>query len=151
VKSQIMGVYSADLTAPLAQALGNLGATHAFVVHGMDGLDEITITDKTKVSEFKDGTVNDFFIHPSDFGFPLGKSEDLRGGDAAENARITVDVLKGQKGARRDIVLLNAAAGLVASGKTLYFKEGIELAAESIDSGAALKKLEMLKAFTNRP
>ncbi len=150
VNSQIMGVYSADLTAPLALALGNLGATHAFVVHGMDGLDEITITGKTKVSEFKDGSVKDFFIHPSDFGYPLGKSEDLRGGDAAENARITLDVLKGQKGARRDIVLLNAAAGLVASGKTSYFKEGIELAAVSIDSGAALKKLEMLKAFANR-
>ena len=150
VKSQIMGVYSADLTMPLAQALGNLGATHVFVVHGMDGLDEITVTDKTKVSEFKDGVVKDFFIHPSDFGIPLGKSEDLRGGGAEENARITIDVLKGQKGARRDIVLLNAAAGLAASGKTSYFKEGIELAAMSIDSGAALRKLEMLKAFTNK-
>ncbi len=150
VKSQIMGVYSADLTAPLAQALGNLGATRAFVVHGMDGLDEITITDRTKVSEFKDGSVRDFFIHPSDFGFPVGKSSDLRGGDATENARITVDILGGQKGTRRDIVLLNAAAGLLVSGKAANFKEGIELAADSIDSGAAFKKLEMLKIFTNR-
>lgn len=151
VTSQIMGVYAAELTSPLAQALGNLGATHAFVVHGMDGLDEISITDRTKVSEFKDGAVKDYFIHPRDFGFSPGKPEDLRGGDAKENASITVEVLKGMKGARREIVLLNAAAGLVASGRASDFKEGIRLAEESIDSGSALKKLEELKAFTNKP
>jgi anthranilate phosphoribosyltransferase len=151
VTSQIMGVYSADLTGLLAQALGNLGATHAFVVHGMDGLDEITITDKTKVSEFKDGKVKDYFVHPSDFGFPTGKAVDLLGGDAQDNAAITIEILKGRKGPRRDIVLLNAAAALVAAGRASDFKEGIKLAAESIDSGAALKKLEQLKAFTNRP
>lgn len=151
VTSQIMGVYAADLTAPLAQALGNLGAKHAFVVHGMDGLDEITITDKTRVSEYKDGTVKDYFIHPSDFGLPIGKALDLKGGDARENAAITIDVLKGQKGPRRDIVLLNSAAALAASGKTKDFQEGLKLAAESVDSGAAMKKLEALKAFTNRP
>jgi anthranilate phosphoribosyltransferase len=150
VRSQIMGVYAADLTGPLARALGNLGATHAFVVHGMDGLDEITITGKTKVSEFKDGIVKDYFIHPQDFGFSTGKPDDLRGNDAKENASITVEVLKGQKGPRRDIVFLNAAVGLVASGKAQDFKEGIKLAAESIDSGAALNKLEKLKAFSNR-
>src|SRR5512135_426427 len=114
VTAQIMGVYNADLTAPLAQALGNLGATHAFVVHGMDGLDEITITDKTRVSEFKDGKVTDSLLHPADFGLPLGKAGDLRGGDAKENAGITLDVLRGRKGPRRDIVLMNAAAGFVA-------------------------------------
>ncbi len=151
VTSQIMGVYAADLTAPLAQALGNLGAKHAFVVHGMDGLDEITITDKTRVSEYKDGTVKDYFIHPSDFGLPIGKALDLKGGDARENAAITIDVLKGQKGPRRDIVLLNSAAALAASGKAKDFQEGLKLAAESVDSGAAMKKLEALKAFTNRP
>jgi anthranilate phosphoribosyltransferase len=151
VTSQIMGVYAAELTSPLAQALGNLGATHAFVVHGMDGLDEISITGKTKVSEFKDGAVKDYFIHPEDFGFSPGKPEDLRGGDAKENASITVEVLKGMKGTRREIVLLNAAAGLVASGRASDFKEGIRLAEESIDSGSALKKLEELKAFTNKP
>src|SRR5512139_1744659 len=86
VTSQIMGVYSADLTGLLARALGNLGATHAFVVHGMDGLDEITITAKTKVSEFRDGSVKDYFIHPSDFGLPAGKREDILGGDARDNA-----------------------------------------------------------------
>src|SRR3990170_2448650 len=150
VKSQIMGVYSADLTGLLARALGNLGITHAFVVHGMDGLDEITITDKTKVSEFKDGKVQDFFIHPSDFGFSVGRAEDLKGGDARENAGITVEILKGQKGPRRDIVILNSAAGIVASGRAKGFKVGIKLAAEAIDSGAAMKKLEMLKQFTNK-
>jgi anthranilate phosphoribosyltransferase len=151
VTSQIMGVYAAELTMPLAQALGNLGAQHAFVVHGMDGLDEITITGKTRVSEFKDGKVKDYVIHPSDFGVTLGKVEDLRGGDAKENAAITLDILKGQKGPRRDIVLMNSAAGFVASGMTPDFKEGIKLAAESIDSGAALRKVEQLKAFTNKP
>ncbi len=150
VKSQIMGVYAADLTGLLARALGNLGIAHAFVVHGMDGLDEITITDKTKVSEFKGGTVKDFFVHPSDFGLATGKAADLKGGDAKENAGITMDVLKGRKGPRRDVVLLNAAAGLAASGKAKDFPEGIRLATESIDSGAALKKLEQLKAFTNK-
>ena len=150
VTSQIMGVYAADLTGLLAQALGNLGATHAFVVHGMDGLDEITVTDKTKVSEFKHGKVNDYFIHPSDYGFPVGKADDLKGGDAKDNAVITTEVLKGQKSPRRDIVLLNTAAALVASGRAKELQEGVSIAAESIDSGAAFKKLEQLKAFTNK-
>ena len=150
VTSQIMGVYSAELTSPLAQALGKLGAAHAFVVHGMDGLDEITITDRTRVSELSGGRVKDYFIHPSDFGMAVGKAEDLRGGDAKDNAAITIEVLKGQKGSRRDIVLLNAAAGLAASGRTADLKEGIAVAAAAIDSGAALKKLEQLKAFTNK-
>ena len=151
VLSQIMGVYAAELTTPLARALGNLGARRAFVVHGMDGLDEITITDRTKVAEFRDGAVNDYFIHPSDFGLASGKKDDLRGGDAKENAVITIEILKGEKSVRRDIVLLNASAGLVASGKACDLKEGIKVAAESIDSGAALKKVEELKTFTNRP
>ena len=151
VTSQIMGVYSADLTGLMAQALGNLGAKHAFVVHGMDGLDEITITDKTKVSEFVQGKVKDYFIHPSDFGMAIGKAEDLKGGDAKDNAAITIEVLQGQKGPRRDIVLMNAAVALVASGRATDLKEGAKLAAESVDSGAALKKLEQLKAFTNKP
>jgi anthranilate phosphoribosyltransferase len=150
VKSQIMGVYSADLTELMARALGNLGIHHAFVVHGMDGLDEITITDQTRVAEYYDGRVRDYFIHPSDFGLPTGKKEDLLGGDAKENAAITIDILKGQKGPRRDIVILNAAAGLAASGLVKDIKDGIAIAAESIDSGAAMKKLEQLKTFTNK-
>jgi anthranilate phosphoribosyltransferase len=151
VTSQVMGVYAADLTSLLARALGNLGATHAFVVHGMDGLDEITLTDRTRVAEYKDGRVADYFIHPSDFGIATCKADDLKGGDAKENAAITVEVLQGQKGPRRDIVLLNAAAALAAAGRASDLKEGINLAAASIDSGDALKKLEQLRAFTNKP
>jgi len=151
VTSQIMGVYAADLTSPLAKALGNLGAKRAFVVHGMDGLDEITVTDRTRISEFVDGEVKDYFVHPSDFGLPAGKAGDLKGGDAKDNAAITMEILNGMKGTRRDIVLLNAAAGLVASGRARDLKDGIVIAAESIDSGAARKKLDELKAFTNRP
>jgi anthranilate phosphoribosyltransferase len=151
VTSQIMGVYAAELTGSLARALGNLGAVHAFVVHGMDGLDEITITDKTKVSEYVGGAVREYFIHPSDFGMQCGSAADLKGGDAKDNAAITTEVLKGQKGTRRDIVLLNAAAGLVASGLAADFKAGISKASESIDSGLAMKKLKDLKAFTNKP
>lgn len=151
VTSQIMGVYSADLTGLLAQALGKLGATRAFVVHGMDGLDEITVTDRTKISEFRDGQVKDYSLHPADLGFPVGKPEDLKGGDAKHNAAITLEVLNGKKGPCRDIVLLNAAAALAASGRAPDLREGAALAAESIDSKAAFKKLEQLKAFTNKP
>jgi len=151
VKAQIMGVYSADLTTTLARALGNLGVARAFVVHGMDGLDEITITERTKVSEFKDGSVNEYYVHPSDFDLPTGKAGDLKGGDAKENAAITLAVLKGELAPRRDIVLLNAAAGLTAAGKAKDLRDGIRLAGDAIDSGAALKKLEELKKFTNRP
>ena len=151
VTAQIMGVYSADLTGLLAQALGNLGAKHAFVVHGMDGLDEITITDKTKVSEYKDGAVKDYFLHPSDFGFSIAKSDVLKGGDAKQNADISLGILSGEKGPRREIVLMNSAAALAASGRAADLKAGIAIAAASIDSGAALKKLEQLKQFTNKP
>jgi anthranilate phosphoribosyltransferase len=151
VTSQIMGVYAADLTGLLAQALGNLGAKHAFVVHGMDGLDEITITDRTKVSEYKDGKVKNYFLHPTDLGFPTGRPEDLKGGDARDNAALTLEVLRGKKGPCRDIVLMNAAAALTASGRTADLRQAVALAAEAIDTGAALKKLEQLKAFTNKP
>jgi len=150
VKAQIMGVYAADLTTLLARALGNLGSTRALVVHGMDGLDEITITERTRISEYRDGSVNDYYIHPSDFDLPAGKASDLKGGDAKENAVITLEVLKGQVGPRRDIVLLNAAAGLMAAGKAKDFRDGIRLAGDAIDSGAGLKKLAELKTFTNR-
>jgi anthranilate phosphoribosyltransferase len=150
VKSQIMGVYAPELTGLLAQALGHLGVMRAFVVHGMDGLDEITITDRTKVSELHDGEVNDFFIHPSDFDLPTGRKDDLLGGDAGRNAAVTLEVLRGQPSPRRDVVLLNGAAGLAASGKAKDLRDGVRMAAESIDSGAALKKLDELKRFTNR-
>jgi anthranilate phosphoribosyltransferase len=151
VTSQIMGVYSGDLTGLMAQALGNLGAKHAFVVHGMDGLDEITVTDRTKVSEYRDGKVSDYYLHPSDLGFSTGKPGDLKGGDAKDNAALTLEILNGKKSPRRDIVLMNAAAALAAADRVPDLKQGVALATEAIDSGAAMKKLEQLKAFTNRP
>lgn len=148
-KYQALGVFSSDLTETMAKVLGNLGCRHAFVVHGEDGLDEITITGKTKISELKDGKVESYFIDPTDFGVKLGKIEDLLGGDAAENAEITRNILKGESGPKRDIVLLNASAAIVTSGKAKDLKEGIEIARKSIDSGAALRKLEELIAETS--
>ncbi len=144
-KYQILGVYSSDLTETMAKVLGNLGCIHAFVVHGEDGLDEITITGKTKVSELKGGKVENYFIEPEDFGIKTGSIEDLLGGEAKENAEITINILKGEKGPKRDIVLLNASAAIVASGKVKDLKEGIAIAERSIDSGAALRKLEEIK------
>lgn len=144
-KYQVLGVYSSDLTETMAKVLGNLGCIHAFVVHGEDGLDEITITGKTKVSELKGGKVENYFIEPSDFGIKTGSIEDLLGGESKENAEITINILKGEKGPKRDIVLLNASAAIVASGKATDLKEGIAIAERSIDSGAALRKLEGIK------
>lgn len=144
-KYQVLGVYSSDLTETMAKVLGNLGCIHAFVVHGEDGLDEITITGKTKVSELKGGKVENYFIEPSDFGIKTGSIEDLLGGESKENAEITINILKGEKGPKRDIVLLNASAAIVVSGKAKDLKEGIAIAERSIDSGAALRKLEGIK------
>ncbi|MBI5198941.1 MAG: anthranilate phosphoribosyltransferase [Nitrospirae bacterium] len=148
-KYQVLGVYSSDLTETMAKVLGNLGCIHAFVVHGEDGLDEITITGKTKVSELKGGKVENYFIEPADFGIKPGSIEDLLGGEAKENAEITINILEGEKGPKRDIVLLNASAAIVASGKAKDLKEGIAIAERSIDSGAALRKLEEIKNVTS--
>lgn len=149
-KAQVLGVYDHALTGVLARVLGKLGSTHAFVVHGGDGLDEITITGETKVSEWNKGRLRSYKIKPHDFGIKRGRLKDLLGGGPEENAKILLDILEGKKGPKRDIVLLNAAAGIVAGGKARGFKEGIKLAEESIDSGAAKKKLEALKEFSNR-
>ncbi len=148
-KYQVLGVYDSGLTETIAKVLGNLGARHAFVVHGEDGLDEITITGKTQVSELKDGNVKTYHISPGSFGIRTGRLDDLLGGDAEENAKITLGILNGERGLRRDIVLLNAAAAFIVAGKGTSFIEGIDLAEISIDSGAAIKKLEDLKRFTN--
>ncbi|MEW6408700.1 MAG: anthranilate phosphoribosyltransferase [Nitrospirota bacterium] len=148
-KYQVLGVYDSGLTETIAKVLGNLGARHAFVVHGEDGLDEITITGKTQVSELKDGNVKTYHISPDSFGIRTGRLDDLLGGDAEENAKITLSILNGERGLRRDIVLLNAAAAFIVAGKATSFIEGIELAEISIDSGSAIKKLEDLKRFTN--
>lgn len=147
ITAQVLGVYSANLTEPLANVLKNLGLRGAFVVHGMDGTDEFSITTTTQVSELKDGVVRTYTVSPEDFGLKSATIEEIKGGDAKENAQIILDILEGKKGARRDVVLLNSAAALTAAGRTKDILEGIKVAADSIDSGMALKKLEELKMF----
>ncbi|MBN2452846.1 MAG: anthranilate phosphoribosyltransferase, partial [Candidatus Omnitrophica bacterium] len=149
-KSQVVGVYSPSLTGTIARVLKNLGTKRAYVVYGMDTLDEITITGKTKVSELRGGKIKDYYISPGDFGLCRGRLDDIEGGDAAENAEITLSVLKGERGPRRDVVLLNAAAAVVAGYKADNMKAGIKLCGESIDSGRALDKLMKLIEITNR-
>ena len=146
---QVLGVYDGDLTETLARVLGELGAERALVVHGVDGLDEITTTGPTKVSELRDGEVNTYYIDPTQFGLPLSRREDLLGGTAEQNAQVLLEVLEGKPGPQRDIVLLNAAAGLVVGGRAETLAQGVELAAESIDSGRALEKLEGLRRVSN--
>jgi anthranilate phosphoribosyltransferase len=145
---QVVGVYSLDLVEKLAEALSMLGVRRALVVHGLDGLDEITITGATRVAEARDGTVRSYEIDPEDFGMKRATLQDIAGGDATENAAIIRAVLSGEKSARRDVVVLNAAAALVAAGKGNHITEAIPLAAKSIDSGAAARKLEALATST---
>jgi len=147
---QVLGVYAPELTDTLAQVLVKLGSQHCFVVHGSDGLDEITTTGPSRIAEGKGGVVDSYNISPTDFGLPLAQAADLAGGDAAENAAITQAILNGETGPKRDIVLLNAAPVLVAAGKAANFKEGIALAAKVIDSGAAAAKLAQLVEVSNR-
>ncbi len=146
---QVLGVFSDRLTEPLARVLGNLGAEHAYVVHGKDGLDEITNTDSTWISELKSSRVTSYTISPEDFGLDTGKRQDLSGGNAEENAAITLKILEGESGARRGIVLMNAAAALVAGGRAETLPEAAHLAAEAIDSGAAMEKLKEVRKVSN--
>ncbi|MBI5406798.1 MAG: anthranilate phosphoribosyltransferase [Nitrospirae bacterium] len=151
---QVVGVYSSHLTETLARVLLNLGASHCFVVHGSDGLDEITITGETMVSEgISEGyreKVKTYKIRPGDFGIKTGTLEDIRGGRAEDNARIVLKILEGERGPRRDIVLLNASAGIMAGGRASDFPAAIKASEESIDSGKALAKLEALKRATTQ-
>lgn len=146
---QVLGVFDADYAEKLAAVLGRLGCKHALVVNGEDGLDEITLTGESRVAELKDGKVRSWHINPEEYGFRFCEPGDLKGGDAAENAKITRGILKGEKGPKRDIVLLNAAAALVASDKCATLREGLAAAATSIDSGKALKVLDELIRFSN--
>ncbi|HTB35308.1 MAG TPA: anthranilate phosphoribosyltransferase [bacterium] len=148
-KRQLVGVFEGDFVEPVAAVLAQLGTERAWVVHGLDGLDELTTTDDTRVAEVKDGKVKSFYVSPQELGLELADPKDLKGGDSAANAALTLAVLKGEAGPRRDIVLLNAAAALVVAGKAASLKEGLPMAAQSIDSGAALKKLEDLKRLSN--
>jgi anthranilate phosphoribosyltransferase len=128
----------------------HLGTHHCFVVHGMDGLDEITLTDRTRISEGKAGVVSSYFVEPGDFGLQRIKIKDLTGGTAEENAQITLDILKGRKGPKRDVSCLNAAPAFVAAGKAKTLQEGFAMANRAVDSGAAFGKFEKFVAFTNR-
>lgn len=146
---QIMGVYNRDLIEPIAQVLKNLGLQKALVVHGSDGLDEVTTTGKTFVSEFSKGEIVSYDIDPEELGIKLSREEDLKGGDLKTSIGIVHDILGGKQGPQRDIVVLNAAYALYAADKVRNISDGIKLACESIDSGKAKEKLEALKEFTN--
>lgn len=141
---QIVGVPRPDLTELLARALAVLGSERAWVVHGADGLDEISTTGHTKVSESRAGTVRTFYVHPSDFGVRRASIADLQGGDAADNARIIRGILAGKPGAPRDIVLLNAAAALHVGGRASDIPAGLRAAAAAVDSGRAMATLEAM-------
>lgn len=149
-KNMVVGVYSPELTEKIATAMSRLGVERAFVVSGGDNMDEITLSGATTVSEIKDGKVTTYQISPEQFGIKTASLEELRGGDGAENAEITKNILKGiEKGAKRDIVLLNAGATLYVGGVAESIEAGVKLAAEVIDSGKAYEKLEGLIRVSN--
>lgn len=146
--NQLIGVYDPKLTELVAKVMQRLGSRHVMVVHGSDGLDEITLTGYSRVSELKDDKVTNWTLDPAEFGFSFCKPEDLKGGDPQENAEITLSILKGEdKGPKRQIAVLNGAAAIVTSGKAQDLEEGVKLAEDSIDSGKAFGKLEALKSI----
>lgn len=146
-RAQVLGVYSQALTGTIAEALRQLGLLRAMVVHG-SGLDEITITGETTVAELGSGKIHGYRISPEQFGISRARLEDLSGGDTITNARIIREILAGEHGARRDIVLMNAGAAIYTGGKARDLHEGITLAAEAIDSGRAMSSLNALIAAT---
>jgi len=148
VKNGIMGVFKPELVPIVSDACAQLGMNHQYIVHGGDGLDEFTTTTATMVTEITRGKIERYEVQPSGLGLSLARAEDLVGGDPADNATITRAILKGEKGPRRDIVLLNSAFAILAGGKADTPQAGLALAAESIDSGAALAKLEALVAMS---
>ncbi len=147
---QIVGVPRSELTQLLAQTLLQLGASRAWVVHGADGIDELSTTGYTKVSECREGTVNTFFVHPSDFGLAKATAADLKGGDAVENAAIVRAILDGRGGPPRDVVLLNAGAALFVAGRAESVRDGIAQAGRAIDSGAAASTLATMVRESQR-
>jgi len=146
-RRQLIGVYEKGLTRLLAEVLQQLDAEHVWLVHSDDGLDEISLAAKTHVAELKNGAIKEYQIDATDFGLS-SSTESITGGDAAENAEVARNILQGAKGVKRDVVIANAAAGLYIAGKTGDLREAATMAAESIDSGAALKKLEAMREFT---
>jgi anthranilate phosphoribosyltransferase len=147
--AQLLGVYDPKLTEMFADVLKNMGTKRAFVVHGTDGLDEVTITGETRVAELKDGLVRTYNIHPKDYVGTTYPLTAIRGGDPTVNAQITRDVLSGKPGACRDVVLINAALAIVAGEKAADIKEGVRIAADCIDNGSAVKKLQALIEMSN--
>lgn len=146
---QVMGVYEEELVEPLARVLANLGVKNALVVYGQDRLDEISMSAKTSVCEIRDGNFCSYEIEPEQFGFEKCKKEELAGGTPEENAQITLAILNGEKGPKRNAVLMNAGAGLYVAGKAETLKEGIRMAKELIDSGAAKARLEAFIRLSN--
>jgi len=146
---QVVGVYSLELVEKLAEALSMLGLRRAVVVHGLDGLDEITVTGPTRIAEAREGIVKSYEVDPEEFGMKTATLQELAGGDAPENAAIIRSILQGEKSPRRDVVLLNTAAALVAAGRADHIGEAIPQAAKSIDSDAAQGKLEALVRLTS--
>ncbi len=146
---QVMGIYREDLVEKLAGVLHRLGCKHGFVVHGRDGMDEITLTDETDAAEVTPAGVRLFTIVPEEYGFTRCTMQDLKGGDATENAAIVRAVLGGERGPRREIVLLNAAFGLLAAGRCDSAIAGVAMAANAIDSGAAIAQVDSLARLTN--
>jgi anthranilate phosphoribosyltransferase len=144
----MVGVFAPQWVVPMAEVLGRLGAEHAWVVHG-SGIDEITTAGVTTVAEFKDGAVHSFEVAPEDAGLPRATLDDLRGGEPAYNAALMHGVLGGENGPLRDIVLLNAAAGLVVAGRAADLREGVAIAADTLDSGKAAAVLDRLVTETN--
>ena len=149
VTRQVLGVFALEWVEPIAHVLKNLGAEHVWVVHGHDGLDEMTTTGATTVAELKDGAIRVFEVTPADAGLPPAKLSDLKGGDAATNAAAMRALFDGQKGPFRDIVLLNTAAALIVGGKATTLTDGVALATHSIESGAARTALHKLIEITN--
>jgi anthranilate phosphoribosyltransferase len=147
VQAQVVGVYDVLLVEKIANVLAGLGVRHAIVAHGLDGLDEISPIGETKIAELKDGKITTYSISPEDFGLERAKVGEIEGGNAEENARIAIDILKGHKGAKRNAVLMNAAEAMVVGGLAEDLKDGFELASLSIDSGEAYKKLKDLIRF----
>jgi len=147
-KRQLTGVFAREWVEPLAHVLGNLGCEKAWIMHGSDGLDELTTTGKSYVAELKNGKVTSFDVSPEDAGLPIAKAEELKGGDAATNAQAIFDMLDGKKSAYRDIVLFNTAAALVVADKATDLKAGVAQAAQAIDSGKARATLDSLCKIT---
>jgi len=148
-KNQVLGIFSEKLTVLMAQVLKNLGSEEVMVVHGMDGIDEISVSDKTKISHLKESNIRNYFLEPKTFKMRRYALDDILGGSVNDNIKITNDILNGEeKGAKRDIVLLNSAAAIMVGKKAKDMFEGIRIAAETIDSGKARKKLEEMIKFS---